>query len=338
MKTTEIFVEQVLIGFIVLGLIVALTCPCYLAPLPGFNSLELLHEFCSAESAPCRPVSTAAGDEADVSSLLNFGIGAFLVGVAYFLGLVYDRIADTICGNWEKHNRLQVALRDVELADKAKLPGSGDPFPEDRIRHVVQKDPGLVEWADYLRSRMRLTRSLTTLMPALGVTAAVLAGNPRNIGIAAFFLIIVYIAVPVASKVARDNLEKQGWSPPGTRKADRQNLDKYWTNHRKEENKSGKHRGVQLKRQDFILDPAVRGVVVTALASYFLAVDGLALYPAAFFAAGATGGLTILVGWVWWRVSRTFLDYLKTAYMVESEFANERFEWDRDIKASNPSE
>jgi hypothetical protein len=129
LKTTELFVEQVLIGFLVL-LIAALPFVGAIPPeMPG------------------------------ILKIIGSAIGA--VGVAYLLGIPFDRFADSVFSSLEKRIRLKLSI-------KHPVPGSEDPFPEDLLKiAVLQASTGTVAWMEYLRSRMRLTRAVAVFAPGL---------------------------------------------------------------------------------------------------------------------------------------------------------------------------
>jgi len=145
MKTTELFVDQVLIGGLVL-LVVGLLCP-------GF---------------PPEGLFGARGD-----LLAQLAAAGLLVGIAYLVGIVYDRVADSLLVDLERRARLEYVLNRVgqEVAD----PGrglEGDPFPESELRISVLRCAPAASYERYLRSRVRLTRSLCTLLPALALAAS----------------------------------------------------------------------------------------------------------------------------------------------------------------------
>ena len=102
MKTTELFVEQVLIGLLVVLAVALLTDPELVRPA----CLDL-------------PLEGAAG----------------LVGGAYLIGIIYDRCADTLLQDLEQHHRLWFAIDSLgeRKDDETKL-REQDPFPEERYR------------------------------------------------------------------------------------------------------------------------------------------------------------------------------------------------------------
>jgi hypothetical protein len=149
MRTTELFVEQVFVGFLVL-----------LIPALPFHPELLKHS-------------------AAVNALGTFGsvaVAAALVGAPYLLGVVFDRLADSLLRGLEQHNRLRFALAKLKTWPKE---GWEDPFPEDRLRvRIFAQGGALVEWLDYLRWRIRLTRALTVFGP--GITLALVLATART--------------------------------------------------------------------------------------------------------------------------------------------------------------
>jgi len=143
-KTTEIFVEQVLIGALVL-IVVGL-----------FLGVGL--------------------EDLSAGTVTGVAVGLAGLGAAYLAGIVYDRVADTMLASIESRSRLRAAKkRHDDSICKTVLPR--DLFPEDKLRLLIQSAEKTVgDYADYLRTRMRLTRALATLAPALAVAVAV--GKP----------------------------------------------------------------------------------------------------------------------------------------------------------------
>jgi hypothetical protein len=93
-----------------------------------------------------------------------------VLGVAYLLGVVFDRAADSILSPLEQYIRLRLASN--KILDHRPWLGN-DPFPQDalefRLRH--EKD-GRLEWMEALRGRIRTIRALVVLGPpaAIGMT------------------------------------------------------------------------------------------------------------------------------------------------------------------------
>ena len=82
MKTTELFVEQTLTGFLVLTVAVA--------PFLSWETLQELPE----EAKGGIDISSAAG----------------AIGAAYLLGVIFDRFADTLLERINRWNRLLFAI------------------------------------------------------------------------------------------------------------------------------------------------------------------------------------------------------------------------------------
>lgn len=136
MKTTELFIDQVLIGFLVVATFWALS-PIALPELQG----------------------------------LDFSKAAVLVIAAYFTGILFDRFADTLLQDLERHTFLRYSL---DTCKERGLPRPVGPkkqelLPIGMFRMAVIRDPNAREYSDYLRSRMRLTRALAVISPAMSI-------------------------------------------------------------------------------------------------------------------------------------------------------------------------
>lgn len=135
MKTTAMFVEHVLIGGLFLTLM-ALLFPDW------FSGWQAAGTFQS----------------------ILFGTSA--LGAAYLIGIVYDRFADTLLEDQERRNQLRYAKRRV----KHLLPESKNLFPIPKLRiKMLSAAPGITDHAGYLRTRIRLTRALASILPALAL-------------------------------------------------------------------------------------------------------------------------------------------------------------------------
>lgn len=281
MKTTELFVEQVLIGFLVL-LVAALV---FWADVYAFlirrsdKSLELIVT------------------------------GGLLIGTAYLIGMVYDRVADTLLQHLESHGRLQFALA------KLKVRGEGfehytfpqiDPFKDGEYRMRVLGNGEATAHMEYLRSRIRLTRAMATLIPGLMV-AFLLALDAGEAGIwwtiVAVTIPIVY-AVTLSLKVMKPR-DNSFYRPPKTYELEE--VEEY------------------MKRGQMVLtDPPRRPWHILRLIAYdeiwiallILTVAGVVLVLSTRTYARlyilVTGlALTIVVGWTWWRISMTFYAFVR---------------------------
>jgi hypothetical protein len=153
MKTTELFVEQTLTGFLVLA--------AGAAPFLSWEKLEKL----PGEAKGGIDISSAAG----------------AIGVAYLLGVVFDRFADTLLERINRWNRLSFTI-DLKKENKALSPD--DPFPEDRLQiEVIHKGDEAWEWMDYLRSRIRIARAMAAFVPAVTLSMELVIGLRDHPGI-----------------------------------------------------------------------------------------------------------------------------------------------------------
>ncbi len=185
MKSTELFVEQTLTGFLVLT--------AAAAPFMAWESLGKLPE----EAKGGLDISSAAG----------------AIGAAYLLGVIFDRFADTLLERFNRWNRLLFA---IELKEKNEALSPDDPFPEDRIQvEVIHQGGEAWEWMDYLRSRIRIARAMAAFVPALTLSIMLALGLRDNRGTVDVVLATVVAAYVMAFVVSRI-LEKSSRRMPKT--------------------------------------------------------------------------------------------------------------------------
>jgi hypothetical protein len=175
LKTTELFVEQTLTGFLILAV--------GAAPFLSWEKLQKLP-------------GEAKGSGLSLSSAVG------VIGAAYLLGVIFDRFADTLLERFNRWNRLLFAI-DLKQDDKALSPD--DPFPEDRIQiEVIHKGDEAWEWMDYVRSRIRLARAMTAFVPALTLSLELALGYRDRTGTVRVVLACVgaaYVAAFLASRI-----------------------------------------------------------------------------------------------------------------------------------------
>jgi hypothetical protein len=264
MKTTELFVEQTLTGFLVLT--------AGAAPFLSWEKLQKLPE----EAKGGVDISSAAG----------------AIGVAYLLGVIFDRFADTLLERINRWNRLLFA---IELKKENKVLSPDDPFPEDQIQiEVIQKGDEVWEWMDYIRSRIRVARAMTAFVPAVTLSMELAMGLRDRPGMVKAFLGIV-VAAYVAAFLVSQILERSSRRLPKTNDL-----------HTDEDCRGARAKMRATREPAFWL-----GVFLLGL--------GLGLIPlgtgpsrAAMAAVLATGAvLAAISGWAWWRTTETFMQFLR---------------------------
>jgi len=206
MKTTEVFVEQMIIG----GLIM----------LTGYILF---------------PVEVHGWLLRFQSTFAQISIGALLTGSAYLIGTVYDRFTDTIFQDLEKHCRLSYALEGIKSESELE----NDPYPETIYRMAVLSNDTAAQREDYFRRRLRLTRAFATLIP--GITAAVILylstcyTNEHWYVLKTAMIPLAYLLAFLYKNLNWKFLKKR--RPPRT--DDEENVRKYWNKQfkKKEEEK-----------------------------------------------------------------------------------------------------
>jgi hypothetical protein len=185
MKSTELFVEQTLTGFLVLS-----------AAAAPFVGVEILQE---------------VSDEAKGG--LDIGSAAGAIGAAYLLGVIFDRFADTLLERFNRWNRLLFA---IELKNKNEGLSPHDPFPEDRLQiEVIHEGGEAWEWMDYLRARIRTARAMAAFVPAVTLSMALAIFFHERRGTVQVVLGIILTAY-VLSFLASRILEKSDRRLPKT--------------------------------------------------------------------------------------------------------------------------
>lgn len=173
MKTTELFVEQTLTGFLVLT--------AAAAPFLSWQNLQELPE--------------------EVKGGIDISSAAGAIGAAYLLGVVFDRFADSLLERVNRWNRLLFAI-DLKEDNKALSPD--DPFPEDRLQiEVIHQGEEVWAWMDYLRSRIRIARAMAAFVPALTLSMELAMGLRDRRGTVNAVLAIVVAAYLVSFLVSR---------------------------------------------------------------------------------------------------------------------------------------
>lgn len=264
MKTTELFVEQTLTGFLVLT--------AGAAPFLSWEKLQKL----PGEAKGGIDISSAAG----------------AIGVAYLLGVIFDRFADTLLERINRWNRL---LFTIELKEENKALSPDDPFPEDQLQiEVIQTGDEAWEWMDYIRSRIRVARAMTAFVPAVTLSMELAMGLRDRPGMIKAVLAIV-VAAYVSAFLASQILERSSRRMPKT-----------YDLHTDEDCRAARAQMRATTEPAFWL-----GVFLLGL--------GLSLVPlgtgpgrapmAAVLATGAV--LTAISAWVWWRTTETFMQFLR---------------------------
>ena len=299
MKTTELFVEQVLIGFLVL----------LVAALMFWTDV---YAFAARRS------------DKTIDVLVTGGV---LVGAAYLIGMVYDRIADTLLQDIEGHGRLQFALsrfkfrngkirtrvysRRVGAREKSvqdfsvNLSSNIDPFDDGRSRVMVFSNSEATAQMEYLRSRIRLTRALATIIPGLMI-ATLLAVDGGDSGI---WWTAVALTVPLAyaATLFLKTLKVENapcYRPPKTYRL--REIVKYT-------------RRAQMRYDDgkdpwhivrlILYDEVWIALLLLTIAGVVLVVKTAIYELLALVIVGLV--LTIVVGWTWWRISMTFYAFVR---------------------------
>jgi hypothetical protein len=321
MKTTELYIEQVLIGFAIVAIAVLLW-------LPRFWVLIQTSETHGA----------IAG-------------ASILLGIAFWLGIPFDRFADTLVERLDRHSRLRFALKSAEgkqAPTTTELTAVPDLFPEAQLRIACLRDKKpIVDWHYYLRSRIRLSRALAVYGPALTLAATVgvqclpaanpvclLAANP----VCWLILIVVaYLAwlllVQFGEKVGEGLghrlgqwLDHHGGKNSDNAKATlNKRLEKTFGRELPRTDKKNFWKYAKdygwIGPENRIVDPKVGDwlvwisepptwIVPAALLILALVWSFFRAEPSMIATAGGGTMVTIVSAWSWWRTTGTYLSFL----------------------------
>jgi hypothetical protein len=264
MKTTELFVEQTLTGFLVLT--------AAAAPFLSWEKLQKL----PGEAKGGIDISSAAG----------------AIGIAYLLGVIFDRFADTLLERPNRWNRLLFA---IELKEENKALSPDDPFPEDRLQiEVIHEGDEPWEWMDYIRSRIRVARAMAAFVPAVTISMELALGlhdRPVIIGVALALVVAAYVAAFLGSQIVERSSRR---------------LPKTYDLHTDEDCQNARAKMRATTEPAFWL-----GVFLLALGIGLIAL-GTGPRRAAMTAVLATGAVvTAISAWTWWRTTGTFMQFLR---------------------------
>lgn len=193
MNTAELIVELVLTGLLMLAV---LLLPAYVHS--GGNLVV----------------------DGDVGVVLAIASG-------FLLGVVIDRCTDSILALWEARLRCQFAWKDSVIEDRDRLEHLGaelrDPFPEDWLRNKLATEgpESSQRQADQLRVRIRITRTVTLLTPALA-TSWILAVWARSGPPIVVWLPGLHLLMLLGVSIVGD---QDALKPPRTNKVDKKVLD-----------------------------------------------------------------------------------------------------------------
>lgn len=281
MNTTELFAEQVLIGLLVI----------VTGGLVFFHRLEPLYNDLSSED----------------SLFGQLLAGGLVLGTAYLVGMVYDRMADTLLQDLESHCLLQFALMPFGLRHgklrQFTLPDE-DPFEVSKYRIQVLANEQVTAQAEYYRTRIRLTRAMTTVLPATTI-ALLLAIDHRSRGQTPSWLFVaaslpVVYAVVFGFKWFSKLLKR----PPKT--FDIKGIRDYMQEARMLCDRFARPKPVFLV---FWADEVWIGLGILLILASVLIISSGSYYLFWILLAGLV--LTIVVGWSWWRISNTFYAFLR---------------------------
>jgi hypothetical protein len=244
-----------------------------------------------------------------VVSLFEIDLGAavILLAVVYLAGIIFDKLADTLLQDVEQALVLCKAFQRTE-----GKPPLSDPFPIEilRIWMLDKSGQGLTDHADYVRSRIRLSRALMVVTPALtaGAASAVIeaSGGSTFLRIGLAGIVVFFYTLAFLMK-ATDTQWLNGKKLPKTQNLVEEpvyikNKEKYYVDPRKASFPQGTLRYILQN------EPLSWLLLLYAFCLSSILLEGgwweLISLPIIGF------GLTLFFGWTWMRINKTQLALL----------------------------
>jgi len=281
-KTTELYLEQVFIGF----LIIAIGALPWLPDL--WRSLE------------------------DIKAVVGIVGGSAALGLAFLIGIPFDRLADTLLERLDKRNRTELALtnakgRYVSSDKSAQFP---DLYPEDRLLIAGRRKAGpIVNSLDYHRSRIRLARALAVFGPALTFIATLAVARWEETEIRFVQLPVgLWFSVIVAAYLVWMLLVFDVDDLPRTDDpkllSDNDSLFEKGADHRIVKYNKSEMRAWHAETRSWIVP------LLLLLASTVIGLATIRNHSTVLLTALGGAALTALCAWTWWRISSTYRTFL----------------------------
>ena len=274
LRATEIVIEQLLIGIIFLVILVMFL---FGNPIKEFATLT--------------------------EEWGKFVFTVLIIIMAYACGIVVDRWADTILEDYFQYKRLEVALKGWSYCELSTV--NKDIFPVNRIRmKILEMGNGFADYHDYLRTRIRITRSLTCQLPAFFMACLLIncSADLRERYIAGFVTAAIYAFV-IAFKMIKN------FSLPKT-----YDIGKLMVHLIKLKPSRNSFCGdIKIKYSRVFL-PIIVGIVLYTLffgltVFYFIRVKHVTPWIYSYLPFSVF--TTLLTGDAWLRISKTFFNFLK---------------------------
>ena len=295
MNTTDLYVEQVLIGALVFLALVMPWAPEILYAIKDWEAVDRL------------------------------GGGALVLGISFLLGILFDRFADTLTEPLERHQRLHFAFEQVvkKCKQDERLTFSAaygdDPFAEGELRMQMLRETGhVVDWVNYHRSRIRLARAMAVYLPALSFTSTIALGRhsgghwstPLHLVAGLSFVLLAYLIAAVWSNFLAKYPTDYWFSAPKTYERDK--ALSYAKKHGYAIDEPGQ-KPLRSSGQKLIVGILMHNPIALGGMILLAAAIGMGFWRsnAAMLAVSVIGAVaTIMAAWSWWRIGYTYRTYL----------------------------
>jgi hypothetical protein len=241
----------------------------------------------------------------------SWALGAFLFIAAYAAGVVIDRLSDTLLDKLFSINRIKAVSKRLTWPELERFSVYLlDPYPEACLRmEIYDKGGGIAEHHAYLRTRIRITRAITCLLPAffISLQTAYYVKSDQHRYYIGLLTLLTYLLLIIVAIVTDDK-----YSIPKSYKIDK---FKEYIEKRCGDCGNDTENNIKLKinRTEWICQPG-SGLIIFVIISVVIAYNFSwiksppnmrpDLFPA------LLPLITLLAGRAWWRISKTFFNLL----------------------------
>jgi hypothetical protein len=239
-------------------------------------------------------------------------VGALIFIAAYASGVVIDRWSDTILDRLFSINRIKTISNRLTYSELEKYSEDLlDPYPEACLRmEIYDKGGGIAEQHAYLRTRMRITRAITCLLPAffLSIQTVYSGVCQQQRHIIGLLILLIYAILIITAIFAH----KISDPPPKSYKIEK---FKGYIEDRCGKCKKNKEEKLNLKFKptEWICQSG-SGLIIFVIISIVIAFNYSWMKPAGMrrldLFPAALPLITLLVGRTWWRISETFFNFV----------------------------
>ncbi len=226
-------------------------------------------------------------------NLFEDNIWIAVLGLAYLIGVVFDKLADTILSPFEHIQRLRLA--DEYLAANPAVKEQ-DAFPQSAMEaHLRKENDGRLEWMESLKSRVRTSRELAILGLPATTGAVIYLGFTTRWEYAFVGVNLLLFMAAIGIDLRRPDKKPNA----GEKKVRTDNLEKDMAKRTSQLKLAEKQMHTNAIVYYLILANSLAAIITLAMRNPFILLYGV----------GGVG-ITLLSFWTTMRITRTYLRFV----------------------------